>query len=79
MMYISSREHSATLMRLDFQPSDFTPVLRQSWMFESTAAWLLNRVLGKYVQDLDSEQLNVGVFSGEVRLTDLRLKPEALF
>ncbi|KAF4529867.1 hypothetical protein B566_EDAN018118, partial [Ephemera danica] len=47
-------------------------------MFESTAAWLLNRVLGKYVQDLDSEQLNVGVFSGEVRLTDLRLKPEAL-
>ncbi|XP_049872672.1 intermembrane lipid transfer protein VPS13A-like isoform X2 [Pectinophora gossypiella] len=48
-------------------------------MFEGAVAGILNRVLGKYVQDLDTENLNVGIFSGNVNLTDLKLKPEALY
>jgi hypothetical protein len=47
-------------------------------MFEGVVATILNRYLGKYIQDLDTENLNVGIFSGDVQLTELRLKPEAL-
>ncbi|XP_021923386.1 vacuolar protein sorting-associated protein 13A-like isoform X4 [Zootermopsis nevadensis] len=48
-------------------------------MFEGVVATILNRYLGKYIQDLDTENLNVGIFSGDVQLTELRLKPEALY
>lgn len=41
-------------------------------------ARILNQLLGKYVVDLDTENLNVGIFSGLVQLTDLKLKTEAL-
>ncbi|KAG8198773.1 hypothetical protein JTE90_007083 [Oedothorax gibbosus] len=47
-------------------------------MFEGVVAYALNKYLGRYVEDLDSEQLNVGIFSGTVHLTDLHLKAEAL-
>ena len=47
-------------------------------MFEGAVAAILNRFLGKYVEDLDTEDFNVGIFSGDTCLTDLRLKPEAL-
>jgi hypothetical protein len=47
-------------------------------MFEGVVATILNRYLGKYIQDLDTENLNVGIFSGDVQMTELRLKPEAL-
>ncbi|XP_059052964.1 intermembrane lipid transfer protein VPS13A-like [Achroia grisella] len=48
-------------------------------MFEGAVAGILNRLLGKYVQDLDTENLNVGIISGKVSLSDLKLKPEALY
>lgn len=47
-------------------------------MLEGAVARILNQLLGKYVVDLDTENLNVGIFSGLVQLTDLKLKPEAL-
>lgn len=47
-------------------------------MLEGAVARVLNQILGKYVQDLDTENLNVGIFSGLVQLTDLKLKTEAL-
>ncbi|CAL7940918.1 unnamed protein product [Xylocopa violacea] len=48
-------------------------------MFEGAIAAFLNRFLGKYVEDLDTEQFNVGIFSGDTCLTNLKLKPEALY
>ncbi|RZC35875.1 vacuolar protein sorting-associated protein 13A-like, partial [Asbolus verrucosus] len=48
-------------------------------MLEGAVARLLNQLLGKYVVDLDTENLNVGIFSGHVQLTDLKLKTEALY
>ncbi|XP_041980096.1 vacuolar protein sorting-associated protein 13A-like isoform X3 [Aricia agestis] len=48
-------------------------------MFEGAVAGFLNWVLGKYIQDLDTENLNGGIFSGSVSLADLKLKPEALY
>ncbi|CAH1112949.1 unnamed protein product [Psylliodes chrysocephalus] len=48
-------------------------------MLEGAVARVLNQLLGKYVVDLDTENLNVGIFSGQVQLTDLKLKPEALY
>ncbi|XP_066252577.1 intermembrane lipid transfer protein VPS13A-like [Euwallacea similis] len=48
-------------------------------MLEGTVARILNQLLGKYVQDLDTGNLNVGIFSGTAQLSDLKLKPEALY
>ncbi|XP_060526445.1 intermembrane lipid transfer protein VPS13C-like isoform X2 [Cylas formicarius] len=48
-------------------------------MLEGAVARVLNQLLGKYVADLDTENFNVGIFSGKVQLTDLKLKPEALY
>ena len=44
----------------------------------SAIANVLNKVLGDWVQDLNSEQLNVSIFQGEVKLVNLRLKPNIL-
>lgn len=34
-------------------------------VFESIVKELLNRYLGEYVENLDANQLNVGIWSGE--------------
>ncbi|SCV00936.1 LANO_0F09296g1_1 [Lachancea nothofagi CBS 11611] len=47
-------------------------------MLESLAAGLLNRFLGAYVENFDSKQLNVGIWSGDVKLKNLKLKKESL-
>ncbi|XP_022781348.1 vacuolar protein sorting-associated protein 13A-like [Stylophora pistillata] len=47
-------------------------------MLESLAASILNGVLGKYIKDLDSSNLELGILSGNVVLTDLELRDDAL-
>lgn len=47
-------------------------------MFESLVATLLNRFLGSYIEDFDPKQLNIGIWSGDVKLKNLRLKKESL-
>ncbi|BFZ09736.1 hypothetical protein BsWGS_12775 [Bradybaena similaris] len=47
-------------------------------MFEGIIADLLNRYVGKYISNLDSSNLNVSIFGGDVELTDLQFRPEAL-
>ncbi|KAI3405553.2 VPS13 [Candida oxycetoniae] len=47
-------------------------------MFESLVANLLNRFLGAYLENFDSKQLNIGIWGGDVKLTNLRLKKESL-
>jgi vacuolar protein sorting-associated protein 13A/C len=47
-------------------------------MLEGLVANLLNRFLGMYVQNFDAKQLNVGIWSGDVKLKDLELRREAL-
>jgi vacuolar protein sorting-associated protein 13A/C len=47
-------------------------------MLESLVANLLNRFLGMYVRNFDAKQLNVGIWSGDVKLRDLQLRKEAL-
>src|SRR5271155_4659204 len=47
-------------------------------MLESLVANLLNRFLGMYVKNFDPKQLNVGIWSGEVKLRNLELRREAL-
>ncbi len=47
-------------------------------MFEGAVASLLNRYLEKYVENLDPENLNVGIFRGNVVMNNLKLKREAL-
>lgn len=47
-------------------------------MFESLVATLLNRFLGSYIEDFDPKQLNIGIWSGDVKLKNLRLKKDSL-
>lgn len=47
-------------------------------MFESLVATLLNRFLGSYIENFDPKQLNIGIWSGDVHLKNLRLKKESL-
>lgn len=47
-------------------------------MLEGIVANLLNRFLGMYVQNFDPKQLNVGIWSGDVKLRNLELRREAL-
>lgn len=47
-------------------------------MLEGLVAGLLNRFLGMYVKNFDPTQLKVGIWSGDVKLRDLKLRREAL-
>lgn len=47
-------------------------------MLESLAASVLNRVLGSYVENFDPAQLNVGIWSGDVKLRNLKLRQDCL-
>ncbi|KAG0313845.1 hypothetical protein BGZ97_009846 [Linnemannia gamsii] len=47
-------------------------------MLEGLVAGLLNRFIGPYVTNLDVSQLNIAIWSGDVKLTNLRLKKDAL-
>lgn len=51
---------------------------QQLSMFEAQVLGLLQRYLGKYVYGLDAESLRISVWRGDVELSNLRLKPEAL-
>ncbi|XP_062515201.1 intermembrane lipid transfer protein VPS13C-like isoform X4 [Corticium candelabrum] len=47
-------------------------------MFEGLVTALLNKFLGPYIKNLDSSQLKLSIFSGNVSLEDLEVKPDAL-
>jgi vacuolar protein sorting-associated protein 13A/C len=47
-------------------------------VFESVVANVLNTFLGDYVADLETQQLNIGIWGGDVKLHNLKLKREAL-
>ncbi|XP_071819504.1 intermembrane lipid transfer protein VPS13A-like isoform X2 [Apostichopus japonicus] len=47
-------------------------------VLDGIIAGILNKYLAKYIKNLDSSNLDVGLLSGSVELTDLELKPEAL-
>ncbi|MQL82370.1 hypothetical protein Taro_014851 [Colocasia esculenta] len=47
-------------------------------MLEDQVASLLQRYLGNYVRGLNKEALNISVWRGDVELTNMQLKPEAL-
>ncbi|GAB4857735.1 hypothetical protein Ancab_015642 [Ancistrocladus abbreviatus] len=47
-------------------------------MLEDQVAYLLQRYLGNYVRGLNKEALKISVWKGDVELTNMQLKPEAL-
>ncbi|XP_043916804.1 vacuolar protein sorting-associated protein 13A isoform X2 [Protopterus annectens] len=47
-------------------------------VFESVVVDVLNRFLGNYVVNLDSSQLNLGIWGGNVALKNLEIKENAL-
>ncbi|EEP80464.1 conserved hypothetical protein [Uncinocarpus reesii 1704] len=66
-------------------PTSFTPMpapvetkLQYFKMLEGLVTNLLNRFLGMYVKNFDATQLNVGIWSGDVKLRNLELRRDAL-
>lgn len=47
-------------------------------MLEDQVSNLLQRYLGNYVRGLNKEALKISVWKGDVELTNMQLKPEAL-
>jgi len=47
-------------------------------VFEGLVSDVLSRVLGEYVKNLNKDQLKIGIFGGNVSLTNLELKEDAL-
>ncbi|EPS74221.1 hypothetical protein M569_00532, partial [Genlisea aurea] len=47
-------------------------------MLEDQVAYLLQRYLGNYVRGVNKEALKISVWQGDVELTNMQLKPEAL-
>lgn len=47
-------------------------------MLESLVSALLNKFLGAYIENFDPTQLNVGIWNGDVKLKNLRLRKDAL-
>lgn len=44
-------------------------------MLEGLISSVLNRFLGTFIEDLDSDQLNISLWSGSVKLENLQIKP----
>ena len=47
-------------------------------MLEGLAIWFLNNYLGKYLEDLDPDQLSISLLSGQVELENVPLRKDAL-
>ncbi|PVU99655.1 hypothetical protein BB559_000513 [Furculomyces boomerangus] len=47
-------------------------------MLEGVLASVLNKVLGSYVDNLETNQLKIGIWKGDVKLQNLRLRKDAL-
>ena len=47
-------------------------------MFEKIVSDVLSKFLGKYIEGLNKESLKIAIWSGEVSLTHLQIKKEAL-
>ena len=47
-------------------------------MLEGLAIWFLNNYLGKYLENLDPEQLSISLLSGQVELENVPLRKDAL-
>ncbi|XP_073974267.1 vacuolar protein sorting 13D isoform X3 [Rhodnius prolixus] len=47
-------------------------------MLEGLVAWVINNYLGKYVENLNTDQLSIGLLQGAVELENLPLKKDSL-
>ena len=43
-------------------------------MLEGLATWFLNNYLGKYLENLDNDQLSISLLSGQVELENVPLR-----
>lgn len=48
-------------------------------MFEGIVASLLNRYLSNYIDEVDYNNLKLGIFSGTLELLNIKVKPSALY
>jgi vacuolar protein sorting-associated protein 13D len=47
-------------------------------MLEGLTTWFLNNYLGKYLENLDTDQLYISLLQGEVELENVPLRKDAI-
>ena len=47
-------------------------------MLEGLATWIHNNNLGKYLENLDTDQLSISLLQGEMELENVPLRKDAL-
>lgn len=47
-------------------------------MLESLISWVLNTYVGEYLENLNADQLSVGLLQGQIELENVPLKKTAL-
>ena len=45
-------------------------------MFEALITKVLNKVLGDFIENIDSRQLDISLFKGNINLTNMKLRPD---
>lgn len=45
-------------------------------MFESLVENLINKIIGEYIEGINKKDIKVGILSGKVEITNLKLHPE---
>lgn len=47
-------------------------------VFESIVAYLIDKYLSDYIENIDTSKLHVGIWSGDIVLENLKIKSNAL-
>lgn len=48
------------------------------WLTKKVVAGLVNRFFGQYLEDLDTQEVNNALLSGQVNLSNLKIRRDAL-
>ena len=45
-------------------------------MFETLITKVLNKVLGNFIENMDSRQLDLSLFKGDITLVNMKVRPD---
>ena len=70
--------HYTKVLKCFNQGVAYFSAINQYKMLEGLATWFLNNYLGKYLENLNTDQLSIALLQGEVELKNVPLRRDAL-